>query len=245
MNIKNDSLLDIALADYKVYKHTSPSGKVYIGITRDELQHRWRGGNGYANNSHFFRAIKKYGWQNFKHEVLFAGLTEEQAVRKEKELIALYDSTDPTKGYNRDPGGGVRSRETSAKISAALTGVPHDTERRRRQSERQKGSKLSPERKQQISEAHKHNPKVLAHIIAMNKARAGQPKTSAHKTRLSQSQPRRRVVINLDTGETFQSIHAAAASCGGSHPNIVKACTGERQRAYGFRWAYGSEGGNK
>nr|DAX47865.1 MAG TPA: intron associated endonuclease [Bacteriophage sp.] len=44
-----------------VYKHTSPSNKVYIGITKLNLIKRWQGGKGYINNTYFFRAILKYG----------------------------------------------------------------------------------------------------------------------------------------------------------------------------------------
>lgn len=238
MNIQNDKALDIALGNYTVYKHTSPSGKAYLGITRDKLQHRWRGGHGYINNAHFFRAIQRYGWQNFRHEVLFTGLAEAEAIEKEQELIALYDSTNPAKGYNRDPGGSVRSLETAAKISAALTGVPLSQERRQRMSEARKGRPLSEDCKRKISESHKSNPKVLAHIRELNAARAGVPKTAEQRRKMAQSQPRRREVVNLDTGEVFNSVKDAAASCGGTHPNIVKACTGERRIAYGYRWAY-------
>ena len=34
-----------------VYKHTSPSNKVYIGITKLNLIKRWQGGKGYINNT--------------------------------------------------------------------------------------------------------------------------------------------------------------------------------------------------
>ena len=52
---------------YTVYKHTSPSGKVYIGVTSLRPKERWSGGAGYVKNKHFYRAIKKYGWENIKH----------------------------------------------------------------------------------------------------------------------------------------------------------------------------------
>lgn len=93
---------------FKVYMHTSPNGKRYIGITRQENpERRWgSSGCGYVDNKHFWRAIQKYGWNNFLHEVLFDGLTKEEAEQKEKELIAYYDSTDQTKGYNITAGGG-------------------------------------------------------------------------------------------------------------------------------------------
>lgn len=101
--------------NYKVYKHTSPSGKVYIGITRQDPIKRWQRGYGYIDNQHFFSAIRLYGWDNFTHEILFDNLTAEDAVAKEIELIAFYDSTDKDKGYNRDLGGGYRSEQSIEK----------------------------------------------------------------------------------------------------------------------------------
>ncbi len=49
-----------------VYKHTSPSGKVYIGITCKVPEIRW-GTNGYyyRKQTVFYNAIKQYGWENF------------------------------------------------------------------------------------------------------------------------------------------------------------------------------------
>ena len=93
--------------NFKVYMHTSPNGKRYIGITSQRPVHRWGGnGYGYIDNTYFWRAIQKYGWDNFQHEILFEGLTKEEAEQKEIELIAHYDSTNPSKGYNITAGGG-------------------------------------------------------------------------------------------------------------------------------------------
>lgn len=38
---------------YTVYKHTTPSGKVYVGITKQKPEQRWDNGNGYKKNEHF------------------------------------------------------------------------------------------------------------------------------------------------------------------------------------------------
>ena len=35
------------MRDYKIYVHTAPNGKRYVGITRQKLNRRWRYGEGY------------------------------------------------------------------------------------------------------------------------------------------------------------------------------------------------------
>ena len=37
---------------YTVYKHISPSNKVYIGITSIDPKQRWNSGHGYKSNRH-------------------------------------------------------------------------------------------------------------------------------------------------------------------------------------------------
>lgn len=90
--------------DYSVYKHTTPSGKVYIGITRKAVKDRWLNGRGYDGQV-FGIAVKKYGWENIKHEVVASGLTEQEASAKERWLISFYDATNPMHGYNKTTGG--------------------------------------------------------------------------------------------------------------------------------------------
>lgn len=116
---------------YTVYKHTAPSGKVYIGITSQKPKERWQGGKNYKNK-YFQSAIKKYGWENIKHEILYSGLTKEEAEQKERELIAFYKSTDRQFGYNILSGGNVSNG-----------GWIPDEEYRKRVSERRKGHKMS------------------------------------------------------------------------------------------------------
>ena len=81
---------------------------MYIGITGMIPKYRWRNGEGYNYNSHFYRSIKKYGWnEGFDHIILIEGLTKNEAEQKEIELIAKYDTTNPDKGYNIGVGGGI------------------------------------------------------------------------------------------------------------------------------------------
>lgn len=91
---------------YKVYKYTSPSNKVYIGITSKTQSIRaGKNGIGYQHCTAFWRAIVKYGWDNFKYEELATQLDEETAKELEKYYIKLYNSTDSNYGYNISHGG--------------------------------------------------------------------------------------------------------------------------------------------
>ena len=102
---------------YSVYKHTNKiNGKVYIGITRNQPEVRWgRNGSGY-NFQLFGKAIKKYGWENFDHEVLYENLSHEDANAKEIELIKKYKATDNKYGYNVALGGSDVGSPAKAKI---------------------------------------------------------------------------------------------------------------------------------
>ena len=85
--------------NYKVYIHKFPNGKAYIGITRQEPKIRWGGGNGYVRNEYMHRAIKKYGWENIEHIILFDGLSEEDACEIEKSLIKKYRTNEKEFDY--------------------------------------------------------------------------------------------------------------------------------------------------
>lgn len=94
-----------------VYVHTFPNGKKYIGITCKTPNKRWQNGTGYDKDHQpvMYNAIKKYGWGNVSHEVLFDGLTLKEAAEKEKELIALHKTNcsryGNEYGYNMTDGG--------------------------------------------------------------------------------------------------------------------------------------------
>ena len=91
---------------YCVYKHTTPSGKVYIGKTKfADPRIRWKSGKGYGTNPYFTHAIEKYGWRNIKHEILAKNLTEEEAYWDEIFFIEMFDSFDRERGYNLTRGG--------------------------------------------------------------------------------------------------------------------------------------------
>ncbi len=83
-----------------IYKITSPKGKVYIGRTKD-FQGRMTEHKHIAlkNKSNYalYRAIRKYGWDNFKKEII-CEVDSNIAHTIEENFIIAYDSV--KRGYN-------------------------------------------------------------------------------------------------------------------------------------------------
>lgn len=113
--------------DWRVYIHENKiNHKKYVGVTCRDPRIRWANGKGYHKpakqgkaDSHFAHAIQKYGWDGFEHIIVAEGLTKAQAAKKEKELIAYYETCNPEKGYNVTLGGdgtsGAHHSETTRK----------------------------------------------------------------------------------------------------------------------------------
>jgi len=193
-----------------VYKHTSPSGKVYIGITSQKPEQRWRNGKGYKNNEHFFKAIQKYGWDNIKHEIIKDGLIKEEACELEKKLIEIYDSTNCDYGYNKSFGGegthGVQScwkgkhlpKETREKIAQSNTGKKMSKTACENMSKAQKayacsenyvnpmqGKKHKESTKKKISEVHKGKHLSDEHKQKLSESTKGICKSEDTRKRMS------------------------------------------------------------
>ena len=90
-----------------VYCHTNKiNGKKYFGITSIKPEYRWKkDGSGYKGQVYFWRAIQKYGWDGFEHEILFQNLTYNKACQYERELISRFQSNKADYGYNQTDGG--------------------------------------------------------------------------------------------------------------------------------------------
>lgn len=201
------------MGTYTVYKHTSPNGKVYIGITKLSVERRWQEGKNYKTSSHFNNAIKKYGWDNIKHEILFTGLSRSEAEAKEIELIAKYDSTNQRNGYNIEKGGNTpeMSEETRQKMSKAHKGRKY--KKRRNHTEEEK--------------------------LAISKKLKG--RTSSMKGKHWSIEQRSAVgtpIICTTTGEEYYSIRDASRSTGCDRANISRVLKGEYKQTRGLKFEY-------
>ena len=91
------------LTNWCVYMHENRvTGKKYIGITGRKPTNVWANGEGYKTSPFFYRAIAKYGWDSFRHEILYTGLTQNEAEYLRAALIKKYRTKDYKYGYNLD-----------------------------------------------------------------------------------------------------------------------------------------------
>lgn len=141
--------------------HTSPSGKRYIGITKQKLEERWgKDGYRYQRCTLFWRAIQKYGWENFEHVVIDSADTLEEANEKEKHYIIKYRTNDADYGYNCTEGGdGVAgwkaNDEQRQKNSDAKKKMWEDEEVRALLTKERRNRGNSPEEKKRLSDISK------------------------------------------------------------------------------------------
>lgn len=135
----------MAQLKFVVYCHTNMfNNHQYIGITSaDPPEKRW-GSNGinYKPCVRFYNAIQKYGWENFKHEILEENLTKEQAKEAEKFYIKEFNTLSPN-GYNLTTGGDLPqfSQETLKKMSESHKGKKLSKQTRKNMSKAKIGHK--------------------------------------------------------------------------------------------------------
>ena len=235
---------------YTVYRHTSPNGKSYIGITGRRVEERWAQGNGYRNNTYFSKAIKKYGWENFEHEILLEGLTKEEAELAERLFIGYWDLTNRDKGYNIEHGGnavGKVSNETKKKISDALQGEngywygqKFSDIHRKRLSDSHRGK---PSARRGIKMSEEQKKKISQSLKGEKNSRYKIPRTDDEKYKIMMGNPRRKEVAMLDANKNdiikvFNSMGEASRKMHISQGNIWLCCNNKRRTASGYKWKY-------
>jgi len=164
---------DNSTQQFLVYKHTSPSGKSYIGLTKNltKRNSKHRRDNGCIA---FHTAIQKYGWGSFTHEILAENLSLKEANDWEKFFIKIGNTLAPN-GYNLKDGGNsfTHSAETRAKISHSLKGKKASLETRAKISVVQRGKVNSPETKAKMSASQKGKKRSAEANINNSNAQKG------------------------------------------------------------------------
>lgn len=242
-----------------IYRHwvinNEGKEKSYVGRTMTSLRHRsGKGGEEYlrTDTSKFARAIKKYGWDNFHHDIL---LTIECETKEElnfwlnnweayyiEEYNSYYD------GYNSTVGGEGRvgfkvSEETKLKIGEAnkvycgenshMYGKKGRFHPRHGRQSWCKGKHLTEEHKQNISESCK-NVARYGEENPMHGRRGelhpcyGRKHTEESKQKMKDAHKKRSMklkrVICLNTGQVFNSIEEAMEWCGLKSGSGIREC---------------------
>jgi group I intron endonuclease len=212
-----------SLKDFKIgviYRYVSPSGKCYVGQTIDEAsrkaKHKKDSG---LKDTHFGTAIRKYGFENFRYEIIikFKPTIDKEKLKRvlnklEIRYIKLYDSIN--NGYNLMTGGdsSTHSQETIDKISKYA-------------------QNKSPEHIEKLRQAQ--TGKVIPDIVRQKQSEGqNEKKKKVQKYDLEE---------NLI--EEFNSIADAARSIEGlvqktKSNKIGECCGGSRKTIYGFIWKF-------
>lgn len=225
-----------------VYCHTNKiNGKKYIGITSTNPNKRW-GNNGIKYKGQlFYKAIVKYGWDNFNHEILESDLYEKDAKEKEKYYIEknnTYVGTKDCMGYNVTRGGDgavgyVASEEAKKKISDWHKGKPVWN----------KGKRYNlPSSSEYLKKKWKDN-EYREHMINGFKNKKLSEDT---KLKISKNNARKRHIYQIDKNDfhiinEYESIVEAikhiSRNENKAHSSSISSCLKNKvSESYGYKW---------
>lgn len=215
---------------YSLYKITNKqNGDFYIGVTSHSVESRFKDHIKHAkqkkNNGHFYRAINKYGADNFILETICKEYSRDAAV--ESEILLILDMNP---AYNSTMGG---DGTWGHKISP---------DGRRRMSEIHKGNKYnlgrkwSEDQKKSMSEKKKGCPAPTL-SDKMKETRIENFRKSAAL--------RRKPVICVNDGLSYDSISHAANIYNIDKSSISQICNKKRNSIFGLKFQFvESQNGN-
>lgn len=186
------------------------NGNKYVGQTNNFL--RRKNEHKYSSNlTYFHRAIRKYGFNNFKWEILqifcysSTELLKRQLNNAEIKYIQLFDTLN--NGYNLNEGGGSN------------TGFKHSEESKHKMSLKQSGRVLKDETK-----------------LKLRECRLGTKQTEQQKEKVS-----KRIImtdINDTYICTWKSAMDAERNGNFDHSAIIKCCKNKQNYHKNFKFKY-------
>ncbi len=256
---------------FYIYCHTAPNGKRYIGQTCQRLNARWSHGHGYKEQPYFSRAIAKYGWENFRHDIFCVVHSKKVADLFEQHYIAKYDTFNSEHGYNLTKGGGgclgvPMSEEHKQRLISISTGRVVTREQRRRISETLKRgiedgtipiTSMSKEarRKMSADRTGDGNPMYGRHhsedtCQRIREARTGRKLSEETRRKVSESRYKSTKIKRCPVDQYdfdgnllghYESLKDAEEKTGFAASNIGNCARGKYKQAYGFIWRYADE----
>ena len=203
-----------------IYKITNNiNGKVYIGQTIRTLDERIREHKRFKK-SLISKAFRKYGFKNFIFEIIDNADSIEELNDKECKWIKLYNCIVPL-GYNQCEGGGN------------TLGFHHREDSKSKMSVN-KANKKTGKDNSFYGKTHSNEQKAK-----WSEQRRGRTLSEEWIEKLRKSHFKK--VINLDTGEIFESIKEAAKKYNTDSTHITKVCKGKGITTCGCRWQYYNE----
>ena len=219
--------------NYSVYVHTTPSGKMYVGITKQKPEYRW-GRNGIKYKTQvFYRAIEKYGWDNIDHEIIAEHLTKEEAENFEIKLIDKLHTTDPKYGYNITTGGEGGNGLYGEKNGRYGKPVSEETKEKMREAKRLNPRKYTEEELKKKSEKSKevwaregYREKMTGkNAPAYGRTGEKHPMYGLHPD----DNPNSKKIVCLTTDKIYDSAKTASKENGCNYSKLCMCCRGERK----------------
>lgn len=148
-----------------IYKATLPSNKSYIGLTRETIEDRKKRHKESVDKKSkyaFHCAIRKYGWENVKWEIIEDNITDwNELIEKEKINIESFKTYTPN-GYNMTRGGdgvfGLKHSEKTKRLmrkrkldNPVWLGKHHSPESLEKMRNAHKGKIISQSQKDKLS----------------------------------------------------------------------------------------------
>lgn len=220
-----------------VYRHIrlDKNEPFYIGVGNDSKF--YRANNNKLRNKHWLNIASK---TNYIVEILFDGLSYEDALKKEAEFIGIHGR----KGL----GTGTLVNQTDGGIGAK--GFKHSLESRERKSaymkllSPQKGISPTPEVRKKISDANKGKKRTLSHKKKLSERNRICQYIKSDKCINARLAATIKPILQYDMAGNFikeyPSLSEAARNFNGNVSTLSKCCLnkGRSKSCYGFVWRY-------
>lgn len=192
------------------------NGKVYIGQTIRSFKERL-GEHKRSTKSTIGNAIRKYGEDSFKYEIVYETDCLDDLNLAEQAWICKENCLAP-KGYNLVHGGGNTK------------GYSHTDETKELMRSLKLGGYLG---KDNPFYGKRHSKETRERL---SKAHIGKKLTETHRSKIAEANKVK--VRNVTTGEIFDSVKEASQSVGVAPSNVTRVCKGGRKTAGGTSWEY-------